>query len=71
MSLDQRAGGLRFLLHDRDTKEFPPPEQLWMLTLQNPFGAAAGRLVLVVILFAVSDKAERSRAVDGPAPDAS
>ncbi|WP_326557246.1 hypothetical protein [Micromonospora sp. NBC_01796] len=52
------------------TPEFPPPEQLWTLALQNHFGAAAGLLVLVVILLTVSEKAERSRAVGGPVPDA-
>lgn len=53
------------------TPEFPPPEHLWTLTLQNHFGAAAGLLVLVVILLTVSDEAERSRAADEPATDVS
>lgn len=41
------------------TPEFPPPEQPWVLTVQNHFGAVAGLLILVVVLFTVSDNAER------------
>lgn len=45
------------------TPEFPPPEQPWVLTLQNHFGAVAGLLLLVVILLTVADKAERGPTV--------
>ncbi|MEU4427108.1 hypothetical protein AB0F81_41335 [Actinoplanes sp. NPDC024001] len=41
------------------TPEFPPPEQPWVLTLQNHFGAVAGLLLLVVVLLTVSEKAGR------------
>jgi len=52
------------------TPEFPPPEQPWILTLQNHFGAVAGLLILVVVVLTVSDRAEQSPALRGPAPPA-
>lgn len=36
--------------------ESPSPEQPWVLTLQNHFGAVAGLLILVVVLLTVSER---------------
>ncbi|MEU4623538.1 hypothetical protein AB0G04_26635 [Actinoplanes sp. NPDC023801] len=48
------------------TPEFPPPEQPWVLTLQNHSGTVAGLLLFVVVLLAVSDKIDRSPTMDRP-----
>jgi hypothetical protein len=42
------------------TPEFPPPEQPWVLTMQNHFGAVAGLLILVVVLLTVSERSGTS-----------
>ncbi|WP_328475095.1 hypothetical protein OHA21_17445 [Actinoplanes sp. NBC_00393] len=41
------------------TPEFPPPEQPWVLTLQNHFGAVAGLMILIVVLLTVAAKTDR------------